>query len=60
MSLKERIALYKDLEVQRGRPLITYVTSTRQNSEAQIARDAICELLRQLQKIPDGTKELDL
>ena len=32
----------------------------RRNAEAQIARDAVSELLAQLQALPKGTNELDL
>jgi serine dehydrogenase proteinase len=60
MALPERIELYKAIEAERKRPLIVYVTSMRRNAEAQIARDAICELLAQLQALPAGTKNLDL
>lgn len=60
MALPERIGLYREIERERARPLIVYVTSTRRNAEAQIARDAICELLAQLQALPAGTKKLDL
>jgi len=60
MALKERIKLYKAIEAERKRPLIVYVTSTRRNAEAQIARDAISEVLTQLQALPEGTKSIDL
>jgi len=36
------------------------VTSMRRNAEAQIARDAITELLAQLETLPPGTQALDL
>jgi hypothetical protein len=60
MALPERIELYKAIEAERKRPLIVYVTSMRRNAEAQIARDAICEVLAQLQKLPKETGKLDL
>ncbi|MGB8352297.1 MAG: hypothetical protein WCD79_00260 [Chthoniobacteraceae bacterium] len=59
MGLDKRITLYKAIEVKRGNPLIVYVTSMRRNAEAQIARDAISELLSQLELLPAGTKALD-
>ena len=60
MALEERIQFYKAIEAERQRPLIVYVTSMRRNAEAQIARDAISELLAQLQAMPADTKKLDL
>jgi hypothetical protein len=60
MALAERIELYKAIEAERKRPLIVYVTSMRRNAEGQIARDAICELLAQLQALPEKTTKLDL
>ena len=60
MALTERLELYKRIEERRGHPLIAYVTSMRRNSEAQIARDAVGELLCQLELLPKGTKQLDL
>jgi ClpP class serine protease len=50
----------RQFETERKRSLLVYVTSMRRNAEAQIARDVICELLAQLQALPDGTKNLDL
>jgi hypothetical protein len=60
MPLPQRINLYRQIEAQRKRPLLVYVTSMRRNAEAQIARDSINELLSQLQALPPGTKKLDL
>jgi hypothetical protein len=60
MGIKERSALYLEMERLRGRPLLVYVTSSRFNSHAQIAGDVIPEFLDQLQKLPAGGKELDL
>jgi len=60
MPIAERIELYKAIEAERKRPLIVYVTSMRRNAEAQIARDAICEVLAQLQALPKETTKLDL
>lgn len=59
MSLSDRIQLYKEIEAHRSRPLIAYVTSMRRNVHAEIAADAIPELLTQLDALPQNTKELD-
>lgn len=56
----ERVKLYRKIERRRKRPLIAYVTSTRQNSAGNISGDAVAELQEQLQRIPKGTKALDL
>lgn len=60
MSLQSRLELYKQVEAKRNRPLIVYVTSNRPNANGQIAADSVPELLDQLQRLPAGTKELDL
>lgn len=60
MALAARLELYKKVEERRKRPLVVYVTSSRQNANGQIAGDSVPELLDQLQRIPTGIKELDL
>lgn len=60
MGLEQRVALYKKLEAKRKRPLIVYVTSARRQAEAQIASDAISEIVAQLQALPTDASELDL
>lgn len=60
MALPERLRLYLEVESLRGRPLICYVTSSRQGSHGQIASDTVPELLLQLQALPAETSELDL
>jgi hypothetical protein len=60
MGIRERSALYSEMERLRGRPLLVYVTSSRFNANAQIAGDVVPEFLDQLQKLPAGCKELDL
>lgn len=60
MGLPERVKLYRQLEGKRKKPLIVYVTSMRRNATAQIAGDAISELLSQLEQLPAGTQDLDL
>lgn len=60
MVLAERLALYREVETRRKRPLIVYVTSNRQNGNGQIAADSVPELLDQLQRLPREARELDL
>lgn len=60
MGLQARLGLYKKVEARRKRPLIVYVTSSRLYANGQIAGDSVPELLDQLQRLPAGTKELDL
>ncbi len=60
MGLQARLELYKQVEALRNRPLIVYVTSNRLNANGQIASDSVPEVLDQLQRLPAGTKELDL
>ena len=60
MPLPERIALYRQIETLRGKPLIVYVTSIRENAIGQIAQDAVSELLNQLQSLPRNIEDLDL
>jgi hypothetical protein len=60
MSLEQRVALYKELESHRKKPLIVYVTSTRERAPGAIGADAIPELLNQLEALPAETsKDLD-
>lgn len=60
MGLLARLELYKKIEVKRNRPLIVYVTSNRINASGGISGDAVPEILDQLQRLPAGTKNLDL
>lgn len=60
MTYAERVDLYKQIEEERERPLITYVTSSRPNAEGIIASDVIPEICRQILKIPPDKKEIDL
>lgn len=60
MGLSDRVGLYKRIEAKRGRPLVVYVTSSRQGAPAQIARDAVPEILAQLTTLPNDTAALDL
>lgn len=58
--MKKRLALYRQLEKARKRPLIAYVTSTRVNAGGQISGDAVAEFQEQLQALPKDTKAIDL
>jgi hypothetical protein len=58
MTYAERVELYREIEKERGRPLITYVTSSRQNAEGVIASDVIPEFCRQILEIPEDEKKL--
>jgi hypothetical protein len=60
MSIEDRWHLYSKIETIRSRPLISYVTSTRQNSGGQMANDSIPEFLDQLLTIPSDCKSVDL
>jgi hypothetical protein len=60
VGLAARLALYKQVEAKRNRPLIVYVTSNRVNAAGGIAGDSVPELLDQLQRLPEDNKELDL
>jgi len=60
MGIELRVPLYQEMERIRKRPLLVYVTSSRQGANAQIAADVVPELLDQLQALTDDTKELDL
>ena len=59
MPYRERLALYRDIETFRGRPLICYVTSIRPQASGQIAGDIIPELIKQINEIPGEHREVD-
>jgi len=59
MGYTERKELYKSFEEIRQKPLITYVTSIRDNMSAQMARDAIPPIIEQINKVPKEKKEVD-
>ncbi|MCL1940773.1 MAG: ATP-dependent Clp protease proteolytic subunit, partial [Synergistaceae bacterium] len=48
---RDRIPLYKDLEVRLGSKLLAYITSDRRGFETQIAADVIDIFMNQLDKI---------
>jgi ClpP class serine protease len=63
MALADRIKLYSELELERNRPLIVYVTSGRSGPNGQVGHmdaDAIPELCDQLEKLPEKVEGLDL
>ncbi len=60
MTYAERVELYRQIEKERGRPLITYITSSRINAEGVIASDVVPEICRQILKIPPDAEEIDL
>jgi len=60
MSYSERLNLYQNIEKNRGRPLIVYVTSLRQNASGQMASDVIPQLAKQLLAISKESDSIDL
>lgn len=60
MAYKDRIELYKKIETSRGRPLIVFVTSSRQNATGAIASDVIPELTKQLLRQSKDSTAIDL
>jgi hypothetical protein len=60
MAHKERLEYYRKIEELRDRPLIVYVTSTRNMAAGEMANDAIPPFLDQIQTLPNKTKACDL
>jgi hypothetical protein len=60
VELAERIRRYSAIEAKRGRPLIVYATSTRQNVPAFMAGDAVRELIDQIDAIPGAVADVDV
>ena len=60
MAIADRLPLYETLEKLRARPLVVYVTSTREGISGQMASDVIPELLDQLTDLPRDTPSVDL
>ena len=56
----ERKKILKEIEIIRGRPIISYVTSVRPNMSAQMAGDSISSIIEQIELIPKGEKDIDL
>ena len=59
MSLADRIAVYRDIEAHRKRPLIVYVTSKRQGCEVSMASDALPWIIDQVDKLPQDADAVD-
>ena len=60
MKLENRIKRYQAIEQRRGRPLVVYATSTRQNVGGYMASDAIREFIDQMDSIPPDHKAIDV
>lgn len=60
MSYLERKKLYEEIELERDRPLIAYVTSSRQNAHGVMASDVIPEFCRQILEVPKEVDKIDI
>jgi hypothetical protein len=60
MGVVERKKLYQELETYRQHPVISYVTSSRQNAGGSIATDAVRQFIKQLELFNNKPKEIDL
>ena len=60
MAYADRVELYKQIEEIRGRPLITYVTSSRQNAAGMMGSDVIPEFCKQLDEIQKDEQKVDI
>lgn len=60
MGFENRVELYKAIEHERGKPLITYFTSRRQSSGGILSMDVIPEFCEHIRQIPKEEKEIDL
>ena len=52
MGFENRVELYKAIEHERGKPLITYFTSRRQSSGGILSMDVIPEFCEHIRQIP--------
>lgn len=59
MSFSERLKYYNQIQTLRSHPLITYVTSIRPNSSANMASDVISLIIEQINAIPKNKTEVD-
>jgi len=59
MGYENRQDLYRRIEEQRGRPLISYVTSIRPGLSGNMAGDAIEHIIAQIRLIPKEQEEID-
>jgi len=60
MGFIERQKLYQEFEAYRKHPVISYVTSARQNAVGSIASDAVRQFIRQLELLKEPPKDIDL
>jgi hypothetical protein len=60
MGFMERKKLYQELETYRKHPVISYITSSRQNAPGSIASDAVRQFVKQLELFKDKPKEIDI
>ena len=60
MSYAERLILYHKISEVRQRPLIVYVTSSRQHASGQMGADIIPQFAKLLAEIPKGYDNLDI
>jgi len=60
MDLAARVSRYRAIEEYRKKPLLVYVTSTRVGVGAQMAGDAVRELIDQIDVLPPEIKEIDI
>jgi len=60
MSYAERTKLYEKISDSRKRPLIVYVTSSRQNASGQMGGDVIPQFAKLLAEIPAGHENIDI
>jgi hypothetical protein len=60
MAYSDRIPIYKRIEEFRERPLLAYVTSSRQNASGQMAGDVIPQFAQQILEIGHDAKAVDI
>lgn len=66
MAYKDRKKIYEEIEKERKRPLITYVTSLRTTTDnrvpasGQMAQDVIPVFAKQIMEIPKEKEEIDI
>src|SRR5271157_4195568 len=60
MALADRIRMYREIEGLRERPLIAYVTSSRQNAVGGMMPDALPEMIDQIRLLPQDKSGVDL
>lgn len=59
MSYQDRKKIYSEIEKERNKPLIVYVTSIRPNMSASMAGDAIPFIINQINSIDSKVTEVD-